>query len=387
MAVIAFDFDHTLLDTSRFDGLRSKYQWAEIAARQRGLDFNPELLTAIAQLQGAGHTIALVSTSPYARYIRQFVDRSGIEFAAILDYDAARDLPGQPGWGNGRAAIKARELAELQRQFPGQRIVLIGDDGSDSFGAKLAGIPYVHACWASDTHDYAVACVRRPADLADVILLAGAVHLERYQLRALPKSNAGRYTYSTLDVHGIETFFLDTYHTIPCEERFVPATRALHRFKDGEPAEIVVFRDALVAIASDLQQHSLVRANCIIPTIASGSEMADSGDGVSILASAIGEAMNLPVRLDLIRQTPRESLHGRTDMPFEQRYPIVYENLEVNDSAAGLNVLLIDDVVSSGATSNAYRDRIREAGGDVAAVLAINKYYQEQELLNPWLYE
>jgi adenine/guanine phosphoribosyltransferase-like PRPP-binding protein len=65
---------------------------------------------------------------------------------------------------------------------------------------------------------------------------------------------------------------------------------------------------------------------------------------------------------------------------------LLNESLTVRGDEHGTCILLLDDVLSSGATTSAYPDRSAEAGGRVSGVLAVTKFPQEQPLLNPDIY-
>jgi hypothetical protein len=382
MAVVVFDFDDTLLDTSALKEHRDNYRWSEAVRDGAQLEFDPELVQAVNELRAAGHTLVIASTSPYENYVRHFIERSGMQFDRAIGHWEARELPS--AGITGRAETKARALLEYGRQYPGKAVVLVGDDGSDSYGARIAGVAFGHACWGGECK-FADEHIDTPANLPAAVGRLEQLHKEPQAPRALDTFGAGTYTYAVLRVRGIATYFLDTYHKQPCDERFVPSNDAIHALKAGNAEWIERFSTALATIAPHLRDDRGLRVDAVIPMMGSKDITGRRESPVARLAGAVAHALGVPLRLDALAQTQRDSLHTIREANFEQRYNVVYPNLRVQN-VRDARFLLVDDLVSSGATSNAYRDRLAEGGAQFVAVLAVMKYMQERELLNPGLY-
>ncbi|MDQ6944406.1 MAG: hypothetical protein M3169_18055 [Candidatus Eremiobacteraeota bacterium] len=201
------------------------------------------------------------------------------------------------------------------------------------------------------------------------------MHFERRQL--------GGYEYAFLFVKKLPTAVLDFWHKTPEREPFISGNTAMERFKAGDERAAVAFSRALGAIAGEFRNN---RIDYVVPLIESDATRATRDTPVGRLAVAAARTLGAEVNVDIFRQTPRRTLHGGEVLNYDERYEIVHENLTIRGTHRGTRILLVDDVVSSGATTSAYRDRFGEAGGTACAVLGVMKFAQEQPLLNPDIY-
>jgi phosphoglycolate phosphatase-like HAD superfamily hydrolase len=146
-AVVAFDFDQTLADTSSLAELRDKRDWERCRSLAPTISFYSGLESALRCLQEAGLILCLVSTSP-RKYLDAFLPRSGAVFDRVLGYRKPivhiDDL-------SYRAKIKRDQLAELAERYPAAQMIFVGDDENDYAAARAKNATFLHACWSART--------------------------------------------------------------------------------------------------------------------------------------------------------------------------------------------------------------------------------------------
>ncbi len=87
-----------------------------------------------------------------------------------------------------------------------------------------------------------------------------------------------------------------------------------------------------------------------------------------LLASAVGEPLGLPVALALRRV---RATRTQTDLPRGRRLRNVEGAFEATRSLAGMSVVVVDDVVTTGATIAAACSAALEAGASAVAAMAV----------------
>jgi predicted amidophosphoribosyltransferase len=386
--VVVLDFDQTICDTSSIEHLRNKWDWDGCVRRGAKLPFYEGLPEAVAALKDAGMVVGIASNSQRDPYLDSFVARleeeAGVELDFVCGFREGAAL--EPLRGTyGKSLIKAAQLAEIKRQYPHHKVVMVGDD--DQWASKVVGVPFAHACWDGDDCDtWPQAHLARPKNLTPMRMrMLAREHVNPYVAPPVPTRRAGGFTWAheTLKDAGVPAAFLDFYHKWPFYEPFRESHDAMERFKNGDEDVAEVFRRAIAVVA---REFSTVRFDVVVPVIGSKAERVERGTPVHGLARAVSAVLGKPVERDLFEQDPRESLSGGSPIGFEERYRRVYENLSFAGDDEGQRILLVDDVITTGATVKAYADRAKENGARVVGIVGVMKTGQCEPLLNPDLY-
>lgn len=387
--VVVLDFDQTICDTSSIEHLREAWDWAACARHGADLPFYDGLPEAIAALKEAGMIVGIASNSPREQYLDAFVARLEEEAGVDLDfvYGYWEGVALEPVRGtNGKAVVKAAQLAEIQRQYPNDDVVMVGDDRNDSWASKLLRIPFAHACWDSDCGPiWCQSHVARPALLTPFAMrMLSRQYVKPYVVPPVERRRAGGFTWAHETLKGgISAAFLDFYHKLPCYDPFRDSNAAMERFKGGAQDVAEVFRRAIGVVAREFVATPF---DFVVPVIGSKAETVESGTPVDGLARAVSAALGKPVARDMFEQDPRASLSGGRPIGPEERYKRVYDNLRFVGGQRRPRILLVDDVITSGATAKAYADRAAEAGAHVVGIVGVMKTDQSEPLLNPALY-
>ena len=165
-----------------------------------------------------------------------------------------------------------------------------------------------------------------------------------------------------------------------------PTYHTLLKFKGGERSVLDEFLPLLarIARAGFLKNGIVVKPTEITSVLSSGSSDISPGSREFLIASTMAETLNLNVATHLFRQSPRLPLHLHQGLGFGERYRIVLENLSCQD-ARGKRILLLDDLLTTGATIEAYAKRIAERGGTLVGAVTLMKY-EPMKPLNPRLF-
>jgi len=185
-------------------------------------------------------------------------------------------------------------------------------------------------------------------------------------------------------VQGRPTAVLDFWHQEPCNRcaggECWPAHRVVELFKANDARVVAALSEAMAAVAQ--QEFGATHIDAVVPTIASGAASAPATSSTGRLAAAVAHALGVQPDFGTFTQTPRESLHRGAFKNRERRRQILDESLRCADGQYGRRILLVDDVISSGATGTAYSEKFAERGGTLAAVAGIVKYASEEPPLN-----
>lgn len=93
----------------------------------------------------------------------------------------------------------------------------------------------------------------------------------------------------------------------------------------------------------------------------------------AIIANQLGKAWQLPVRTDIIRRvinTPPLHTQKAAERRKIMRRAFI---LSGNVSLAGMAVGLVDDVLTSGATTNALASQLKSAGAESVSVMVLTR--------------
>lgn len=147
-----------------------------------------------------------------------------------------------------------------------------------------------------------------------------------------------------------------------------PLAEAIKRLKYGnrpDLARALGSRLARALLASPVTDHSV-----LVPVPLHRARLAERGYNQSALvagaAARLLGARVLPLALARPRRTEEQASLGRRD-----RLTNVEGAFVARRPVHGLRVVVVDDVVTTGATANACADALRRAGAEVAGIAAI----------------
>ena len=109
--------------------------------------------------------------------------------------------------------------------------------------------------------------------------------------------------------------------------------------------------------------------DCIVPVpLHYDRQWTRSFNQSEILARLIARRLNLPIRTDLIRC---RNTRKQATLSFEKRKTNLNDAFRSKSSFEGLRVLLVDDVLTTGATANACAQALRKCGASDVQALAV----------------
>ncbi|MDB5799331.1 MAG: hypothetical protein JWL63_270 [Rhodocyclales bacterium] len=139
---------------------------------------------------------------------------------------------------------------------------------------------------------------------------------------------------------------------------------------------VFAVRDVLVG--GLLTALGALRADCIVPMPIHKRRIAERGFNQSMeLARDLGRAVHLPVRAELVVRdlnTPHQ-----TGLPIRQRRKNMRGAFRCVESIAGLHVLVIDDVITSGATLDELARTLKLAGAARVTNLLVARTLREKD--------
>ncbi len=123
--------------------------------------------------------------------------------------------------------------------------------------------------------------------------------------------------------------------------------------------------------ASGLPASVAEKADAIVPVPLSNGRLRSRGYNQSeLLARGVHEATGIQMRPDLLRRI-RDGQAQAKSASIEERLANVRDTFESHGNASGLNVLLIDDVMTTGSTLNACASTLKSAGASSVTALAL----------------
>jgi phosphoglycolate phosphatase-like HAD superfamily hydrolase/adenine/guanine phosphoribosyltransferase-like PRPP-binding protein len=380
--VAAFDFDMTLSDTSSLKDLRERYEWSALAARFEGLQLYPGIGEAIDALNAAGIVTAVASVSPRYRYLDPLLQQFGCHFDEVYGY--WEGLSFEPVRGlSGKTLVKAAQLRQLQSSHPGHNIVLIGDDSTDSYACRQVGVPFGFASWSGANTRYSDLEIVRPRDIPNAVRALAGMTIAAHEPPPHPSRLVAGVRVADHLAGGTTITVVDYYKKYRNYAPFVNAHDVARALKDDNPRIIEAFAAVTKHVAAVVPTAAI---DVIVPILGSREATADAASRVAQIAQALSEASGIPTRLDLVNQTPRNTL--RSDrLDHGERYRMVYDNIRFVANARRQRILLVDDITTTGASVEAYAARAREAGANVIRCFALMKTDDAEPLLNAPLYD
>lgn len=174
------------------------------------------------------------------------------------------------------------------------------------------------------------------------------------------------------------------HHRLADDARFARSIAATMRFKDGDPETVRCFGMLMARIAAhDFANFDIT---AVAPALGRNETTASPEGSMSQVAQLVAEALHAPLRLDYFRQTQgRDALHHER-RGYNERKKMVLGTL-CYVGPPGQNVLLVDDIFTTSATQESYADRLEEGGSSLAGAVVMMRYENDQELLNPGLFQ
>jgi ComF family protein len=151
---------------------------------------------------------------------------------------------------------------------------------------------------------------------------------------------------------------------------------AIHQFKYGRDLSTGVLLASLMADFSfpDFDSHEY---SLIIPVPLHIKKLRKRGFNQSIiLADAIGEKWQVPVKFSLLKRCKFTLTQTGLDKKERQRNIKGAFEVRYNEKIAGRNIILVDDVYTTGATLNECAKILIKAGAQKVAVLTLARVLQ-----------
>ena len=334
-----------------------------------------------------------VASRASKRYLDAFLNRLSVKSVETQPYRQSFEHSGL----SHAASLRYTQLCSFRKATGLTLRIYVGDEKSDGIAANAAGWHFLHACWGSsqlreesncDVIDDGVEVIhcREPDDVlrATALLQAGFLTInctergsvdpgttdDRVQVAQIPFGSRGR------------AGFLDVYH---------PANRGGHdvarssvlAFKDGSPKIV----SALCKIAGRATKALFANqeVSIVVPVLGSKSLKADGQSPTGKLATAI--AGTLGARVDLtafFQESEREKLH-HGQRGYAARSDLLIASLR-HRPRPGARVLLVDDVITTGASLEVYADLLERTGATVVGAFAIARTDADSPHLNGELF-
>lgn len=155
-------------------------------------------------------------------------------------------------------------------------------------------------------------------------------------------------------------------------EHVGPLARAIHRFKYEDLPQLALPLAALWRAAPPWPRRPTV----VVPVPLHARRYRERGfDQACLLASAHAAQVGLPLRVDLLRRVaPTQRQVGLSDA---QRVQNLAGAFHASPRASGAHVLLLDDVLTTGATVDSAAQALRGAGAHSVQVLTLARARRE----------
>lgn len=358
LRAVIFDLDDTLLDTSALLDARDRRAWGEVFGRFAEVrvfdvsDGEHAVTSLPAQVRGLGLAVGLYTHSP-GRYATELLREHGMRVDEMVT--GSDGFPSKPDPSGLLAVARALDI-------PASECLYVGDSVGDFGAAAAAGMMSVGVSWMRRTpeswrHGWPDVAVDRPSRL--LRLVGGATDLGPLgEVKAAGVEPAVHWG-SVMRLGG-GTVGLGRY--FPMGDRRYPQHPLSHLIIDSkdELSASEALAEVFGAVAARLRDPPQIIAS--VPPRPS-----DERDRFDLARAVVAGALNARDGGGLLGQ--RHAVDDYKRIPRDARAGAVADLFEVTTGLAGERCLLIDDVLTSGAQSNACREALLAAGAGPVNIL------------------
>jgi predicted amidophosphoribosyltransferase len=194
--------------------------------------------------------------------------------------------------------------------------------------------------------------------------------------------NEPRFAYKWLEDVDVDVAYLDNYKSSG-EDSF---SRALRSFKCGNDLLRGRFASDLVRMIEAAFGSKAI--DLVVPVIGHSERSRSANSPLGVAANAVAAAISCQTDLSLVSKMPHPSLHGTQRTRAERRRLVAESSLQVA-TCDGLQILLLDDVLTTGVSVEAYVRVLRSAGASIVGAAVIGRYDKDnvRAPINPGRYE
>lgn len=193
------------------------------------------------------------------------------------------------------------------------------------------------------------------------------------------------FNYSSEIVDHIRIFYVENYYA---NVEFHLPSIALRRFKDGDSTAAAIFAQAAAAVVEEA--FSSNPPNTIVPVIGSNKLLADPDSPVFRLSLNIAQVLDIDFAPNLLSKSGyHRPLHQlpKWEASKSERLKEL-DDLVHSKPCSARKILIVDDVLTTGATIATYAAAIRKAHGHVAGALVLSRTTKVSvDPLNPGLFD
>ena len=395
---ILFDLDDTLVMTSEIEELREevrygKSRWSDVYNQFDSTFLYPDTLELIRVLKRGiewresiivSYDIGVVTSSP-REYAEKLLTYHNLDIPVLSAYNDTRNHKPAPD-----PIINAMEKLDAEPS----KTIYVGDTEDDVQASLLAGcIPFL---FDPDLSYFGTSYIKRlvreggrlVADGKDFLESLGEIHgalsvpdeVEKKSLEASNDTFFSEYGLKNLkkrkdlEEEGYDIFFRYIYYPVgkrSDKNKDYSISNFLYSSKYINLKEM--YSEPIKMFSESMEQFLNPDSNfviCVAPSRREG--LRDSGE--RLIANELCNNLNVVDGTNCIKRISRTP-------KFRSNYDLHLESIEIQQPSKLYykNVLILDNIVSSGATLKACIDRVKEAGAKSVVGLAIAKTWGRDE--------